>query len=171
MGGRDKSRLPAPGGGRTLLERWIEVLAVAGPHDVVLVGGQGDGVRERVQDAPPGIGPLGGLAALLARAGERPVITVACDMPYVEPALLSRLASEHPGAAALAPRDAESGKWEALFARYDAAHARPVVGEVIASGRRSLQAVLDGVGAAELALDGAEREQLRDWDVSEDVEG
>jgi molybdopterin-guanine dinucleotide biosynthesis protein A len=170
MGGRDKSQLPAPGGRDTLLGRWLRVLQQAGLQDVVLVGGAGAGERPRLQDDPPGIGPLGGLSALLKHAGPRAAITLACDMPYVEAGLLRRLVSEAPDATALAPRDEVTGKWQPMFARYDAPAARPVVAAAISDGRHALQAVLGQLEAQVLSLDAAERAQLRDWDRPEDVE-
>ena len=78
FGGRDKSALTI--GGRTILERQIEVLSLVA--DEVLV------VRE---DLVPGCGPLGGLHTALTRARGRAVFVVACAMPYVEAPLVRHL--------------------------------------------------------------------------------
>jgi len=90
--GRDKSALVV--GGRTILERQIEVLSkVAG--DLMIVGGPARpdlpaGLRQ-VPDSVPGCGPLGGLhAALLAARGAATVV-LACDMPYVTARLINFL--------------------------------------------------------------------------------
>ena len=90
--GRDKSALVV--GGRTILERQIEVLSkVAG--DLMIVGGPARpdlpaGLRQ-VPDSVPGCGPLGGLhAALLAARGAATVV-LACDMPYVTAPLINFL--------------------------------------------------------------------------------
>jgi len=51
--------------------------------------------------------PLAGLVAALERAAPRPVIALACDMPFVTPALLRRLAGADAGAIAVVTRDEE----------------------------------------------------------------
>ncbi|MGD8862378.1 MAG: NTP transferase domain-containing protein [Myxococcales bacterium] len=170
MGGRDKSALPAPDGG-TVLSRWLRVIAEAGIEDVVLVGGQGDGPRPRLADDPPGCGPLGGLCALLAHAGERPAIALACDMPAVDAALLARLAEASCDAAVLAPRDPATGKWDPLFARYDAPRVLPLARAAVARRELALQGLLRTAGAGELTLSDTERARLLDWDEPGDVQG
>lgn len=167
MGGQAKGLLVAPGG-ETIVARWRRMFdAVAVP--AVLVGAHaayaGVGLP-LLEDAARGIGPLGGLLALLAHAGDGEAIAVACDMPYVSEALVRRLV-EAPDAAAVAPRRA--GKWEPLFARYDAPVARAVAVANAQAGRASLQALLDALGADELALTDAEAFELGDWDTPEDV--
>jgi molybdenum cofactor guanylyltransferase len=59
--------------------------------------------------------PLAGVVCALERAQGRPVIAVACDMPFVAPGLLARLAEI--SAAAAAPRVA--GRQEPFPARYE----------------------------------------------------
>lgn len=113
-------------------------------------------------DRPPGIGPLGGLAGLL-EAGS--AIAVACDMPFVSSALLTRLRSERPGAAVLAPRS--QGLWEPLCARYDAALVLPTLTRALDAGTRSFQQLLASLEVTELTL--ATREELVDWDTPEDL--
>jgi molybdopterin-guanine dinucleotide biosynthesis protein A len=165
MGGRPKGLLEAPGGG-ALVERWRRLFAGIGA-EVVLVGANPAYAHlgmEALADAVEGVGPLGGLVALLERAGDAYAIAVACDMPYVSPALVARLAHAPP-ATAVAPR---SGKgWEPFFARYDARAALALASAHAAAGR-SMQSVLDARGT-ELALTDAERAELRDWDSPGDV--
>jgi molybdopterin-guanine dinucleotide biosynthesis protein A len=90
--GRDKSALVV--GGRTILERQIEVLStVAG--DLMVVGGPArpnlpPGIRQ-VPDSVPGCGPLGGLHAALLAARGAATIVLACDMPYVTAPLINFL--------------------------------------------------------------------------------
>src|SRR5262249_51032067 len=90
--GRDKSALVV--GGRTILERQIEVLSkVAG--DLMIVGGPARpdlaaGIRQ-VPDSVPGCGPLGGLHAELAAARGAATVVLACDMPYVTAPLINFL--------------------------------------------------------------------------------
>jgi molybdenum cofactor guanylyltransferase len=87
--GRDKSALVV--GGRTILERQLEVLsAVAG--DLLIVGGPlrpgiPAGIHQ-VPDTMPGCGPLGGVHAALSTASGAATLVVACDMPYISAPLL-----------------------------------------------------------------------------------
>lgn len=167
MGGAAKGLLRAPEG-VTLIDRWRAILADAGA-DVVLVG-SGEAYAatglEAIADEPAGTGPLGGLCALLRRAGRRPALALGCDMPFVSARLVERLVGAPP-AVAVAPR--REGRWEPLFARYEAAAALPVAIDALARGRRALQAVLDAAGAVPLRLSPEEERELRDWDTPEDV--
>lgn len=172
LGGVDKSALPAPDGGGSLLERVLrlgdELLA-----SNVIVGRSPGGRRVaddvvQLDDAPSGIGPLGGLCALLAHAGSRPAFAVACDMPYVDVTML-RLLRDAPAAAVVAPRDPDTGKWYPLFARYDSANVLPVAREAVAAGTRSFQVLFRSLDVRELELDSNQRAKLRDWDRPEDL--
>jgi molybdopterin-guanine dinucleotide biosynthesis protein A len=64
--------------------------------EVVLVGNREVSTREsagtlRLADEPGFAGPLAGLVSLLAHAGDRWALLIACDMPLIEPELLHRL--------------------------------------------------------------------------------
>jgi molybdenum cofactor guanylyltransferase len=148
---------------------------VALPRDpVALVGDSAayvvGGVR-RLVDTPTGIGPLGGLRALLseARSEAADAIALAVDMPYLDARVLARLVTEQPDACALAPRDAE--RWQPLFARYRPARVLPVLDALLARGEASLQPIFAQLAedACELALDAAERATLTDWDTPADM--
>jgi molybdopterin-guanine dinucleotide biosynthesis protein A len=168
MGGAPKGLLEAPGGG-TLISRCRSVLLVAGAVDVVLVGrnaAYADVGLEVLDDAHRGVGPLGGLVTLLRRAGARPTLALACDMPFVSPELVTRLLAA-PLAAVVAPRRA--GRWEPLCARYDPVRVLPLAEARAASGDHSLQRLLDAVGAVELAPEASDAHELRDWDTPEDM--
>jgi molybdenum cofactor guanylyltransferase len=108
--GRDKSALVV--GGRTILERQIEVLSeVAG--DVMIVGGpiRSDlpaGIRQ-VADNVPGCGPLGGLHAALSAARGTATVVLACDMPYVTAPLLNFLLTVVDGLLTVNGRPAADG--------------------------------------------------------------
>ncbi len=160
MGGFPKGQLRSPDGA-TLIERTRDLLAAAGV-DSVTVGGE----RATLADEPPGVGPLGGLLALLRRAGDGHAIAVACDMPFITGALVARLVSAPP-AAAVAPR--RGGRWEPLFARFDAPVALPIARSHLARGGRSLQGLMDALGAVALSLSADEETLLDDWDTPEDV--
>lgn len=71
-----------------------------------------------VLDASPTLHPLAGILAALDHA-EGPVIVVAADMPFLEPALLRALATADPGAAVVAAE--AGGTLEPLCARYSPA--------------------------------------------------
>ena len=124
MGERAKGLLEAPGGG-TLVDRWLSVLHEAGVARVLLVG-RHPAYRtlglETIDDEPSGVGPIGGLTALLRHAGASRALALACDMPFVSAGLVQRLIAA-PEAPVVAPwRD---GRWEPLCARYDAARVLP----------------------------------------------
>jgi molybdopterin-guanine dinucleotide biosynthesis protein A len=172
MGRCAKGMLEAPGGG-TLLERWIGLLSGLGIERVLLVGRHqayaGFGL-EVIDDDPAGIGPMGGLAALLKRSGKGSgasrALALACDMPFVSAGLLARLLAA-PDAAVVAPR--RGGRWEPLCARYEPERVLPVVARRIAAGAHALQPLLDEAGAVELPLELNDEDELQDWDAPKDV--
>ncbi len=171
MGGTPKGLLLAPGSSETLLDRLARVGTEAGLRPI-LVGSiaiDPDSALPRIADLEPSVGPLSGLAALLEHAVTEPCIAVACDMPFISAALLTRLQLEAPAAAVLAPRDAASGKWEPFCARYLPGLVRPALTRALASGARSFQSVFRELSVVELALSAAERRELRDWDTPEDI--
>jgi molybdopterin-guanine dinucleotide biosynthesis protein A len=176
MGGIAKGLLASPEG-PPIVERWERLLRGLG-HEVVLVGAHEAYAHlpvERIADEPPGIGPLGGLVALLRRAGRSRALAVACDMPFVSRGLVERLAGAPVDSAVLAPR--REGRWEPLFARYDAARVLPLAvsqaqsahAQAAAPGARSLQRLLDRAGAVELPLLPGEERELDDWDSPDDA--
>ena len=174
MGGVQKALLRTPDGAESLLERLLRIAREAGVSDVVLIGRAELGEVARgipqLPDATPGIGPLGGLAALLDHAGDCPAIALACDMPYLSSELLARLARAPAGdAQVLAARDPASGKWQPLFARYEGCGMSPQLKAVLAAGASSFQALFQSLRATELALSPDEHAQLRDWDTPEDM--
>jgi molybdopterin-guanine dinucleotide biosynthesis protein A len=172
MGGYPKGLLAAPGSGEPLLARLARMSRELGAEPV-LVGeaaayaGVAAGLRS-LADEPAGVGPLGGLNALLHAAGQRPVLAVACDMPRISRELLSRLLEEAPAALVLSPRNAE-GFWEPLCARYDSPRAAARCAGALGRGLRSFQRWFAELEVTELLLSAAEQAQLQDWDSPEDV--
>jgi molybdopterin-guanine dinucleotide biosynthesis protein A len=155
--------------GQTLVERWrtlFDALAI----ETVLVGHHpayaGLGL-DCIADEPAGIGPLGGLIALLSRADGRSVIAVACDMPHVGRPLVERLATHPSKAPALAPKRADM--WEPWFTRYAGLVPVRAARQRAALGMHSLQGLLDDLHADLLDLSETELEELRDWDCPQDV--
>lgn len=108
-----------------------------------------------------------GCCPLLRRAGDGQALAIACDMPFVSRELITRLAGAITEAPAIAPR--RNGRWEPMFARYDARRALPGRGS-----RRGGSALGPGVArrarASELMLSTDERQELLDdWDAPEDA--
>jgi molybdenum cofactor guanylyltransferase len=169
--------------GRPLVERLLDACRAAAPSDEVaalyLIGNVSAYVQTHVPalaDDPPGVGPMGGLRALLLEASRigRDAIALAVDLPYVDAALVRRLFDEEPDAAALAPR--EENRWQPLFARYRPSALLSVIDAALADGQTSLQTLFDrlwrlGAHTAELVLSADERSALRDWDRPSDMGG
>jgi molybdopterin-guanine dinucleotide biosynthesis protein A len=176
MGGVAKGLLKAPDSEATLVERLLEQSRDALPAAEVALVGETDayagfGLR-MLRDNPVGIGPLGGLLALLEYADSRAApfaLALACDLPYLSSPLLDRLAHDAPNALALVTQQARVRN--PLVARYAVASALPAARRVLLTGARSLQAVLDelGTGVDCLSLSSAEERSLSDWDTPEDI--
>ncbi len=170
MGGHPKGLLASLDTGEALAVR-IARIAASLPADLALVG---DAKAYRahlpdvpaVADEPAGIGPLGGLAGLLAAYPDRTVIALACDMPFVTAEHLVALLAAHPAAPCVCARAADGTRWEPFFSRWNATPALPTVRAVIDGGGRSLQRAVDAMGARELTLDAM---ALADWDTPDDV--
>lgn len=177
MGGVAKGLLVAPSG-ETIVERWLRVLRA---HDleVVLLGDAGPyahlGIEAladergdhavRSDGSLAALGPIGGAAALLARAAPTALL-VGCDMPHVSSALVGRLLAHAPEAAVVAPWVA--GRWQTMLARLDR-RALPEVRRRLSLGEARLQALFEACGAVALPLSAAEELELRDWDTPADL--
>lgn len=170
MGGRPKGLLSAPEG-IPLVERCCLVFAAAEIDVVVLVGAHTAYASlglPVLEDTPPGMGPLGGILALLGYAAQQGApfaLALACDMPFVSTSLIRRLRDAAP-ADVVAPR--RHGHWEPLCARY-ASGAWALGKQRLASGDYSLQRWLDEAGAVELPMTEEEARELDDWDTPEDI--
>lgn len=171
MGGEPKGLLRAPGADETLVDRLVRAGTEAGLRPVLVgdasaYGAVAHGVS-RIADDPAGVGPLGGLGALLAAAGEQDAIAVACDMPHVGAGVLSRIARHPSDAAILAPR--RDGRWEPLLARYRPPLVRPALAATLSEGHRSFQALFARLPADALERDEEIDRALTDWDTPEQV--
>ena len=166
MGGSPKGLLRTTGG-ITLIDRWRAIFeALEIEH--VLVGRRSEYASiplTVLDDAPSGIGPIGALAALLAYAGPKRAIAVACDMPFVTRSDVERLLASRDSVAVAARR---KGRWEPLFSSYDAPRALPVVRRAIAAGRFGLQPLMTTLQACPIDID---PRHLDDWDCPQDLEG
>jgi len=175
FGGIAKGNLVHPSGTR-LIERLFDVVRTALPDALLVLVGErpeyADLELATVRDSPAGIGPLGGLRALVAFArdeGRDAAVAIACDMPYVTSELVRRLADEAPGSSALAPKG--DGRWQALAARYGVS-VLPVLDAAIRAHEHSLQRIFERLGADAhvLSVDDAELAALGDWDAPDDLE-
>lgn len=138
-GGKPLRRL----GGSTLLERALATARgfsdrVAIAADVTEIGPQDVPV---LADLPDCHGPLGGLAAGLAWAGEGRLLTLPCDLPFAPADLLDRLAAVD--APVVVP--ASGGFLHPVCALWEVSvlEAVPVYR---ASGRRSLKGLAEDAG-------------------------
>lgn len=175
MGGVPKGLLVAPDG-HALVERLLAaVRAVDRALPVVLVGAADAYAHlglPALADDPAGVGPLGGLRALLRHAaaeGRASAIALACDLPRFGPELLRRLVHERGAALAFAPRDGEL--WSPLTAHYSVG-ALDAIDAALGAREHSLQRLFARLshGAVECPLDARERDDLVDWDRPEDME-
>ena len=167
MGGVAKGLLPLPGP-TTIVQRTLDVVRRQGARAVLV--GQGDAYALDVPslpDAKRDSGPLGGLLSLLEYADAGHAIALACDMPFITDGLLGRLVAHVSSAPVVAPK--RQGRWEPLFARYDAPRAIEVVRARLARRELSLQGLLGELGADELPLLPGDDQLLVDWDRPEDV--
>ncbi len=142
--GTDKAALEI--GGVSLLERTAR-LALAVNFSVLVVGRACPEQWplpevEFLEDAEPGLGPLGGLVAALSYT-QASVLALACDLPLLTEDALRWLISQaksHFGASGLVT--VNSGQREPLFAVYDLT-CLPLAEARLAGGRRSLQGLIE----------------------------
>ena len=137
--GRDKAALPAGDG--TLLEHLARRLAPV-VDETIIAGGSGrpnlGGVR-RVEDRHAGLGPLAGMHAGFSAARHPHAFVVGCDLPDVEPAIVTLLRELAGDYEAVVPRlDREPEGVCALYARTLA----PRIEALLDAGERSIKTLL-----------------------------
>jgi molybdenum cofactor guanylyltransferase len=142
--GRDKAALELAG--RPLIARAVERLGqafervmVVGPNELETLA---PGVSI-LPDRQPGLGPLGGLATALRHMETDWLFLVACDMPFIQPALarhIAQLALDSSDMDAVAIRP--PGGWEPLHAAY---HRRiaPTVARALTTAHPTMRGLLD----------------------------
>lgn len=139
--GVDKTALMLDG--QTLLQRAIETLRAVFPEVLVSVRElRPDLAMPQVCDDPPGAGPLAGLCAGLAHARTPWVFATAADMPFLDAALIRRLAAYRTPdvQAVVAVVDGVPQPLAAFYATGALTEIRAVLGE---PGRRGLRAALE----------------------------
>lgn len=163
--GRDKSQVEVAG--EPMLERVRSVLAQV-LEATVVIGGQASEVRE----PEPGAGPLQALIAGLEEAERRGldgIVALACDLPAIDVATVRRLAEPLPdGMVARVPR--LDGWLQVLAATYAIGVLDPLRA-ARASGRASLTAACERLGAALLAPEDFDPAALADADTPQALEG
>lgn len=159
--GQDKSLLDF--GGRPLLhiaverlrEVCAEVIIAASPLRAPAPAPQGARVAF---DQAPGMGPLAGIQAGLRAASLPFALTVACDMPFLSPALLRYMAGLPRRYQALVP------EWEGRRHPLHAVYARtclPVIDALLEAGQRSVEELL-----ARVRLQVVPEEEIRRYDAA-----
>jgi molybdopterin-guanine dinucleotide biosynthesis protein A len=135
-------------GGRPLISYPLAAVEAAGLEPVVVCKGESKLPPldcRVVREPPEPRHPLAGIVAALEASGDAPVVAVACDMPFLEPALLGALAGLD---APLAVAEA-AGRLQPLPGRYPPALTRELSA---ALGRGlSLRDTVTSLGACVLA--------------------
>ncbi|HEY8491167.1 MAG TPA: molybdenum cofactor guanylyltransferase [Dehalococcoidia bacterium] len=138
--GTDKARLEL--GGRPLLFYVLDALTTVA-DDLLVVGPRHrlpplpPAVRA-VEDRRPGRGPLEGIATALRESRGRWVLVAACDLPFLQPALLRELCDRAAGCDAVVPH--VGGRHHLLIVL--ARHALPKVEGVLRQGETRVDRAL-----------------------------
>ncbi|ADE12889.1 molybdenum cofactor guanylyltransferase [Sideroxydans lithotrophicus] len=169
--GQDKAALQLDG--KTLLDRVTATMQQVFPKVILSVRQPRTGVAvQQVCDEQEAGGPLAGLIAGLAQAQTQWIFAVACDMPFVTPAVVLQLAGHRAGHQAVVPMVA--GHPQPLAAFY-ATNTLQTMRANLAAGDRSLRGSLEKLDVryvSEAELRGADP-QLRsffDLDTPEDFQ-
>ncbi|MBT8468242.1 MAG: molybdenum cofactor guanylyltransferase [Deltaproteobacteria bacterium] len=174
--GQPKGLLSIPGRSEPILEALVRRGREAG-FEPVLVGeatpyaGLAEGVL-RLEDDPPGAGPLAGLHAALGHAlkTERSqLVAIACDMPFVNGEALAEARDHVSTAIVVAPKRGPGAPWEPMLARYDAVRLADTLAGAISRGERSFQKLFASIDVEALPLSEAVARSLEDWDRPEDL--
>ena len=182
--GRPKALIELPTGG-TLIEHAVIVAQQVVDEEVVVLGGE---VRlpasleelTVLEDEKPDGGPLAGLCALLKCADHGWGLLLACDMPYIESAVIRRmLAQVDPETDAVVfERSERSGSYHACCGLYHSRIIRaPVNGhdqqapalEVLFNGDASLNSLLKRIRVKVLRPTPEESRQLCNINTPEDL--
>jgi molybdopterin-guanine dinucleotide biosynthesis protein A len=153
--GQDKATLLLDG--ETLLQRATTTMQALFPGVIISVRQpRAEVALPQVCDTVSDGGPLAGLVAGLAQMESSWMFSVACDMPFIQPAMIAYLATLRDGHEAVVPR--VDGHPQPLFAFYAKA-ALPVMHHALASGEKRVRAVLK-----QLDVRYVDEAELRDLD-------
>jgi molybdopterin-guanine dinucleotide biosynthesis protein A len=132
---------------QTLLQRVIAAMQKVFPHVIVSVRQPRPEIKlpqvcdEQVGEGIHGGGPLAGLAAGLEQITTPWAFVVACDMPFVEPAMVELLADYRSGHQAVVP--VVRGHAQPLAAFYAGSCLYVLRAHLAGGGKSSLRAVLE----------------------------
>ncbi|HEV2473503.1 MAG TPA: molybdenum cofactor guanylyltransferase [Chthonomonadales bacterium] len=133
----------APFGASTLLDHVITLVRQV-VDEVVVVAASSESFpscsARVLADLYPGEGPLGGIITALRQAAPGPHLVVACDMPFVAPALLQYMLAASEDFDAVVPQSA--GKLQPLCAVYNRTALNPLC-RCFSQGGRSVLAALE----------------------------
>ncbi|MCG6933450.1 MAG: molybdenum cofactor guanylyltransferase [Gallionella sp.] len=175
--GCDKAELLLDG--QSLLQRVTAKMQQVFPEVIVSVRQPRPGLNlpqvcdAQAGDGLQGGGPLAGLAAGLGRVTTPWAFLVACDMPFIEPAMIALLAGYRSGYQAVVP--VVQGHQQTLAAFYAADCLDALRAHLARGGKNSLRALLEQLEvqyvdeSALLPADSALR-SFRDIDTPEDIE-
>ena len=175
--GSDKANLLL--GGQTLLQRVIATMQQIFPRVIISVRQpRPDIALPQVCDeragagATPGAGPLAGLVAGLGRVTTPWAFVVACDMPFVAPALVEQLGKFRSDHQAIVP--VVHGHPQPLAAFYASSCLAAMRAQLAGGGKRSLRAALEQlqvryVDEAELLQADPALRSFFDLDTPQDV--
>lgn len=157
--GRDKAALPF---GELPLLTWMVRRVAAVCQPVIVVARNADAYRDCgatvITDRWPGEGPLVGLHAGLAATETEYAAAIACDLPFIEPALLAGLIDLSPGWSAVVPE--ALGNIHPLCAVYRRSVAQTAE-DLLRRGGGSLRHLL---AEPALRVRLVSEEDLREWD-------
>ena len=149
MGGRPKALMEL--GGRPIVERVLAAVAPA-VDDLLLVTNTPDLYASlglpMVADVYPDAGSLGGIYSGLKAAPGEAAFTVACDMPFLHPAVVRLVVARAGEADVVIPR--VGGQLETLHACY-AKSCLPHIEERILAGRLKIVGFFERVRVVEIA--------------------
>jgi molybdopterin-guanine dinucleotide biosynthesis protein A len=147
--GSNKALLRVGPDGPTLIETVVACLAQGGfSAPTIITNTPGEYTFLHLPTFPddtPGNGALGGILTVLRHSSHSHVLVVACDMPFLNPALLRYMASVPAGYDVLAPiwsGSAGKRRVEPLHAIYSKT-ALPMIEHRIAAGELKLHKLLD----------------------------
>ena len=162
LGGRDKAALPVAG--QRLLDRVLAGCTGAGRVVLAGPGPAPEGVH-RVQEDPPGGGPVAGIVAGLAQVRSPWLLVLAVDQPdaaRATPALVAALADE-PEADLVCHRDA-TGHPQWLLGVYRTAALREVLAGMGSGHGVPVARVADGLRMVEISDGAAHVGDIDTWD-------
>lgn len=175
--GLDKALLSVDG--VTLLERTAAMAATVSDK-VVLLGRPTFGLPRLVAplrvvaDVHPGIGPIGGLEALLLARREDACLLLACDMPRLSAELLKRLwqraCAEPEADAVICATGGPARRWHPCCGVYRPS-VLPVVEDAIRAQGYGVMQLLSRLRVEALELAGDEARWVENWNEPDDVTG